>query len=69
MLQLPGILFFPEQSWQPLNTGQIQLAANMAQDLVITLSLFLIKGIDFSAYFHFVHNFKKWGFLIFMSEN
>lgn len=43
MLQLPGILLFPEQSWQPLNTGEIQLAANMAQDLVITLSLFLIK--------------------------
>ena len=35
MLQLPGILFFPEQSWQPLNTGEIQLAANMAQDLVL----------------------------------
>lgn len=43
MLQLPGILFFPEQSWQPLNTREIQLAANMTQDLVITLSLFLIK--------------------------
>lgn len=59
MLQLPGILFFSEQELRAAEYRRNSISSQHGSRFSNNTFTLSHKGIDFSAYFHFVHNFKK----------